>query len=290
MNGKVYTIPEWAKYSDERRVAWIRQQLIEEYAPDPRWASLVSRILRDRGVQPRDWPAIAAALRKWVAETIYYVNEKGERIQSPWRTLELGCGDCDDCAILLATLASSIDMPNRLVLAGRRKSGQLVRWIEGQGKPPAGVEWFHIYVMLGWPPGKPKHWASAEATMASAPLGYDLVKHGIVVDNHGRPRIPRPGELSRGPQQGQGFYGDLGTAAEDTELLGERKGFLKRLFSREFVQNAILSAIEASIGAVFIYYVTRAVERRERRNGRGSRSATRAAREYTNGRRRGGRR
>ena len=41
------------------------------------------------------------------------------------------------------------------------------------------AQFSHIYVVLGWPPFKPQAWASAETTISGAPLGYDVVMHGL---------------------------------------------------------------------------------------------------------------
>lgn len=197
---RVFVLDGWATMSHPQRVRVLRE-LAEEYGRDPMWASMVvGKIFAPMAVQPRDWPNMAAALLGWTQQSVFYANEKDERLQAPWRTLELGVGDCDDMALLLATLATSIDLPNRYMLVGReRSSGLLVRWIEGTPMPKAwangkAVEWFHIANVLGWPTGGAGHrsgmWLEAEPTLRGAPLGYSLVRHGVVADRHGRLFVP----------------------------------------------------------------------------------------------------
>jgi hypothetical protein len=55
------------------------------------------------------------AIAEWVQARIYYVNELPETFQTPFRTVELGAGDCDDHAVLLAALLESIGIPVDLV-------------------------------------------------------------------------------------------------------------------------------------------------------------------------------
>lgn len=57
----------------------------------------------------------ALALAEWVQGRIYYVNERPETFQTPYRTVELGAGDCDDQTVLLAALLESIGIETDLV-------------------------------------------------------------------------------------------------------------------------------------------------------------------------------
>jgi len=180
--GKVFHVRAWARMGDRQRVRVLRD-LAERYGGDPnmRWFT-ANTVLRDRAAS-RDYAAQAAAMLAWVQTNIYYTNEPGEQIQSPWRTLDVKTGDCDDMALLLAAMAESIALPWKFALAGRR-GNKSVRWIEGE-RFPGGVRWSHIYVVLGWPPFAPKQWASAEPTVAGLPLGHDVVLHGVPAHVHG---------------------------------------------------------------------------------------------------------
>ncbi len=145
--------------------------------------------------------------------------------------------NCDDMALLYNSLVGSIGIPNRFMLIGRvRKTGQMVRWVEGTPMPKnwangKAVEWFHIASVAGWPFGAPlkdQCWAEAEPTLKGAPLGYSIVRHGVTMGQHGTlsmpPTVGKPGALSwyqglppnggdlRGAPGGKaaGFYGGLG--------------------------------------------------------------------------------
>lgn len=473
-DGTIYAMPAWAKIDDAARVRWIRENLIAEYAPDPRMRWFVAKILQDAGVAPRDYPGIARTLLAWVQNNVYYTHEKGESLQSPWRTLQHRTGDClpaetrlvrkiderraeevslcdvrpgdliwgrsrwsvvegvvekgkmpvdrlhmdahsfdatsghkvylepdlvrgtvqeivarnehperirvkaveagarllsplhrpkigfkpeqeilwsdstllpdatvvraidrsiretfcfdiqtddhyvylpeadvtvsncDDSTILLCTMADAVGLPNRMVLGGRRNNGKLVRWVEGAGgrKVPRGVNFFHIYCELGWPPGRPGLWASADPSLQGAPLGYDLVKHGINVDQHGRPiglgtfggggGGDSGGSMHRGPSGSGasggsfygGFYGDFSQATRTKaivasglassahagagQLLGANPadappGFFGTLLSRPFIQQMALDTVSAVVGAVAIALALDYVDKRRKR-------------------------
>lgn len=170
---QLYHLPSWAWKNDAKRVAALRQ-IVADYGRDPRVAALTIQILRASGAEPRDYKAQAAALLKWVQDNVYYANEPGERLQSPEYTLRVGHGDCDDLAILLASMYETIRLPWKFVLSGATRAGKTVRWIEGESVP-RGVTWAHIYVCVGRPAFTPKLWAFAEPTLKGAPLGWDVV-------------------------------------------------------------------------------------------------------------------
>ena len=172
---QVYHLRHWHRWSDRRKLRALRE-MAERYGHDPKMAEVAVDILRGAGAQPRDYHAQAAALLAWVQANIYYVNEPDERLQSPSHTLRVKLGDCDDLAILLGALATSIGLPWRFVLAGSSRRGP-ARWIEGTPNR-TGAQFSHIYVQFGWPPFRPATWMSAEPTIKGAPLGYDVVSHG----------------------------------------------------------------------------------------------------------------
>ena len=184
-----FGLPRWATTNNPGRVRFIRE-LAQEYGhlPEMRWYT--ARILREHQVAARDYPRMAKVILKHVQSKVYYTQEAGEQLQSPWRTLQHG-GDCDDAAIVLYSMAYSVGLPVRLALAGADSSGRPVRWVEGE--PFKRANYTHIYALLGWPAGRPRKWAAAEPTM-QVPLGYDVTIHGTDFDRHGRPH-PRPVHL-----------------------------------------------------------------------------------------------
>jgi Transglutaminase-like superfamily len=60
-------------------------------------------------------PCQARALRAWVQDNIYYIPDPDglESVRFPLQTLQRGAGDCDDMALLLAALASSVGFKTR---------------------------------------------------------------------------------------------------------------------------------------------------------------------------------
>lgn len=295
----VHRLDGWSKLSHPQRLRVLRQ-VAEEYGRDPRMALFtVNQVLRGR-VEPRDWPSMASALLTWVQTQIHYVNEQEERLQSPWRTIEWGIGDCDDQSTLLATLATSIDLPNRFVLQGRLKGGdkrKIVRYVEGTPapagwlKPNGVVEWFHITVILGWPAGSPSTWMAAEPTMRGAPLGYELAKDGIDMDEHGRPYLPGSsrsvpayapvpagleakmvrggrgqggerllglGDMSGGP----GMVVTTAKTATEKDLLPEERDppWYKQLATRAWWNKVAAGTAEYAVGAVAVYFLMKRVE------------------------------
>ena len=170
---KAFHIPSWKDLSEKERMQMLRK-IAQEAGRDPRIATLAVQILKNAGVQPRDYRGQAAAILKWVQTNIYYVNEPGERLQDPIYTLKVKYGDCDDLALLFAALCESIRLPWRFVLSGKGRFG-VERWIEGT--PEKDIQFSHIYAAVGWPPFNPKYWAYAEPTLKGVDLGWDVVSH-----------------------------------------------------------------------------------------------------------------
>jgi hypothetical protein len=220
-------LPNWAKTDDRGRVKFIRE-ITRDYGMDPRMRWYTARMLRRDGVVARDYPRMARSILKHVQTNIYYTQEAGEQLQSPWRTLDARTGDCDDMALLVGAMAESVGLPWKMALGGVDKKGRLARWVDGTRWKP-GV-YSHIYPLLAWPPGRPTHWVAAEPTM-QVPLGYDVTIHGMDFDEHGRPSA-RPVTLDkdgiamlpggspnlhgRGAAGQQAFSGSLGIMSPTT--------------------------------------------------------------------------
>lgn len=90
-------------------------------------------IFRLNGLPAREPYLHAVALARWVQQNITYVQELPEVFQTPLATLDTGYGDCDDMAVLLASLLESVGIPAYLFSIGIN--------------PPPAPELEHIYVV-----------------------------------------------------------------------------------------------------------------------------------------------
>lgn len=104
----------------------------------------------------KEFLAEARAVQAWVRSNIRYVRDVNgvETLQSPLATLELGQGDCDDHATLVAALLESIGAQTRFVAVGM-SPGQYEHvycevWVPFEG-------WLSVEttenVAVGWQPG-----------------------------------------------------------------------------------------------------------------------------------------
>jgi len=248
-NPKVYHIPSWDGYDDPKRLNVIAQ-IIDQYGRDPRVAEKCVEILRQAGVQPRDYVGQEAALLRWVQFNIYYVNEPGERLQSPIYTLTKGFGDCDDMIILLLSFYHTLGLPWKLVISGVDKKGKKIRYIHGQKKMPKGT-YTHIYGMVGNMPFKPTKWYFVEPTLQGVPLGWDVVSaKGNVLPEMGGSLGGvsygfAPSKLSgAGRGIGIGIGTGAGMAIKDADEKSEKSAF--RLYMKE-VFTAVIIAVSSSV-------------------------------------------
>lgn len=113
--GRPITTRRW-KFSggQAEQVLWMRQ-LVRTYRATHYVRDLARRILAESRCPARDKTCHALAIARWVQDRIAYVNEGDETFQTPPRTVDLGYGDCDDHAILVATLIESIGISAEIV-------------------------------------------------------------------------------------------------------------------------------------------------------------------------------
>ena len=187
-----YHLPDWDGYKDPKKLAMLRQ-IVLQYGRDPRVAQLAIKICRQAGAKPREYRKQAQALLAWVQKNIYYVNEPGERLQSPLYTLKSGLGDCDDLAILLCSFFECVRLPWKMVISASTREG-IVRYIEGDPNYRK-LPYSHIYCMVGNKPFVPTSWEFCEPTM-EVPLGWDIVK--AQNDPDARKYLPELGSIDMG--------------------------------------------------------------------------------------------
>jgi len=191
-NPKTYWLPDWDGYKDPKKLAMLRE-IVMQYGRDPRVSELAVRILRENGCKPREYRKQAECLLKWVQTNIYYVNESGERLQSPLYTIKSGMGDCDDMAILLCSFFECIRLSWKFVISGNTRTG-LIRYVENDPNFQS-IPYSHIYCCVGNRPFTPTEWWFCEPTM-NVPLGWDVVK--AQHDRHARKFLPELGSPDMG--------------------------------------------------------------------------------------------
>ena len=287
VGGRVYGVKGWKSWSHHRRIAYLRE-MAEAYGRDPRmrWF-VVHHVLLPAGVSDfRQYSQVAAALLKWVQDNVYYTNEADEQIQSPWWTLKVKTGDCDDNAVLLATMAHSVRLPWRFVLAGRGRRG-MARWNEdhaptGKVRYPAlpkhGWDPTHIYLDLGWPPfteGKAAkdglgvvrpltRWAAAEPTMKGVPLGFDVAEQ-MAAQERAAMMLARMGVRAggRGGRSGLPELAGWGQAPAGWGQPGQAPGtalipasaFHRQVLSHLDGAKIVASIITTGISALFVRWL-----------------------------------
>ena len=124
---------------------------------DPLVRAVTIRVLRLYDVRARDYAQQAAAIQHWIQRNILYVHEPGDQWYTARRVLWLGGGDCDDLAILAASMCGAIRLPSRLAILQRNGRS------------------FHVYSKVGLPPNHPTRWATMECTLR-VPFGWDPTK------------------------------------------------------------------------------------------------------------------
>lgn len=91
---------------------------VKRYKVDPSIRMLAQQITR--GLKSHDELAEVTALQHFVRDRIRYVKDVDgvETLQAPPYTLKMQSGDCDDKAILLATLLGSVGYPAQFIALG----------------------------------------------------------------------------------------------------------------------------------------------------------------------------
>lgn len=117
------------------------KRLIQKFTGDPQLRDLAVKITAGASPDPRtglpdrrNYDHLAQAIYFWMKRNIQYVRDPYgiEWLQSPDVTVKRGYGDCDDQAILGASLMSAIGIPTRLAVV--------------KANPKHPDEFTHVYV------------------------------------------------------------------------------------------------------------------------------------------------
>lgn len=97
-------------------------QVVRAAVRDPRLAVRNQALEIVRGLPSKAWRAEVEAVYHWVVDNIRFVKDirNIETVQFPAQTLQYGQGDCDDQAVLIASLLEAIGHPTRFIAVGFR--------------------------------------------------------------------------------------------------------------------------------------------------------------------------
>ncbi len=105
-----------------------------------------------RSADQKDWMAEVERLHRYVRDRIRYVRDitQVETLATPMRVLQIGQGDCDDKATLLATLLESIGHPTRFVaVAVNGRPAYCHVYVETRAR----TGWIPLETTEPWPAG-----------------------------------------------------------------------------------------------------------------------------------------
>lgn len=158
---------------DARTQLMVRQmqQLVEGSYLDPDVREQATDIVRY--VTPRDYPGSARKIRDWLAEHIRFLRDPdgSEASYTPRLMLKsirdygIVNVDCDDAAVLAATLGRSIGLQARFILLGFIKPDN----------PLA-----HVYTELAGPGNFPV-WIEQDVTRSQREIPFNMISRRIVV-------------------------------------------------------------------------------------------------------------
>ncbi len=113
---------------------------------------LAMRIVRGVGGH-KNFKGQVSALHSWVKNNIQFVRDIHgvETIQTPEKTLEFAQGDCDDQAVLLASLLMSVGFPARFVAVKMNPFGPFVHVY---AETRLGTVWFPVETTERWAMGR----------------------------------------------------------------------------------------------------------------------------------------
>ena len=109
----VHTTPLPSGDQGTRKTLEAMRRLVDTGSRDPYVRAVVIRHLRSSAVGDHNYDAQVTAWFRYVRDRILFVNDPAgtEWVQSPRVTLDVGGGDCDDRAVLLAAGLKSIGIP-----------------------------------------------------------------------------------------------------------------------------------------------------------------------------------
>ncbi len=141
----------------------LMRQLVRRYKKSISIRQLAFAII-DRVRGRKNFRAQVQAVHAYVQNNIAFVKDVAgvETLATPVKTLEFRKGDCDDQAVLLASLLESIGHPTRFVAIKTKPFGPYVHVFT---ETRLGTVWVPLETTEQWPPGMgpPKFYHRMEA-------------------------------------------------------------------------------------------------------------------------------
>jgi transglutaminase-like putative cysteine protease len=136
----------------------VMHEMVKRAKTDPRFRELALFLSRD-GDRGRDWKNYSAELENVFTKLRNVVTYRRdphqvEWVQSPWHTLRLRAGDCDDLSVLIAAMMGALGAPYRFITLKA-----------DAGRPD---EWSHVFPEIKVPG---KGWVAVDLSIADD-LGF----------------------------------------------------------------------------------------------------------------------
>lgn len=103
------------KFKNFAEEAAFLRKIVDQYTGNAQLREITIRVVFPY-CRPKDEPAQALRIGKWVQDRTYYVHEGTELFQTPLTTLRLRAGDCDDYSILIASMLGCIGIRTKLCI------------------------------------------------------------------------------------------------------------------------------------------------------------------------------
>jgi len=149
------SIPSGARGT--RATLRIMSRLVREYKKNIDIRALALSLIRHIEGH-KNWVAQIRAIHAFVRDHIQYVRDvRGvETIATPTKTLEFGQGDCDDQAVLVASLLESIGHPTRFVAI---KASPFGGFVHVYTETKVGNKWIPLETTEQFEAGHPMRYA-----------------------------------------------------------------------------------------------------------------------------------
>lgn len=98
----------------DEEAAFLRK-IVDQFTGNAALREITLRVVFPR-CRPKDEPAQALAIGRWIQDRTYYVHEGSELFQTPLTTIKLRAGDCDDYAIAIASMLGCVGIRNKLCI------------------------------------------------------------------------------------------------------------------------------------------------------------------------------